>query len=349
MSSNGFLVPDSYVFHAPNDVDMNCSSIFWGFSFAFVFFAALRASIQTLEIWRRKRHVTAYLVMIWVGWAVNIVLGAFAWCFQRGFIKPSFQLFFLIACFWSLQIQLLTQIIVNRLALLMPNPAAVARLRWAVFFLILLVNISVMVTWVPAQLQISHKWMRISEIWERCEMAIFSIIDLSLNLRFVQLVRNRMVSHGLNDKYLSLFQFNCCMILASISLDIALIGLMSLPSKLVYLQFHSLAFLVKLFIEMNMSDLITKVAQDRSRNGSDRNSRAPPADHTLSLTTKSAPGRLRAAQIPTGNGSVVEVGPKRRSYPADGRIHITVETAITRKSIDSEDETASQRSLTRGM
>ncbi|KAJ4181138.1 hypothetical protein NW755_011180 [Fusarium falciforme] len=211
MSSNGFLVPDSYVFHAPNDVDMNCSSIFWGFSFAFVFFAALRAAIQTLDTWRRKRHVTAYLVMIWVGWAVNIVL----------------------ACFWSLQIQLLTQIIVNRLALLMPNPAAVSRLRWAVFFLILLVNISVMVTWVPAQLQISHKWMRISEIWERCEMAIFSIIDLSLNLRFVQLVRNRMVSHGLNNKYLSLFQFNCGMILASISLDIALIGLMSLPSKLV--------------------------------------------------------------------------------------------------------------------
>ncbi|RMJ04738.1 hypothetical protein CDV36_014590 [Fusarium kuroshium] len=349
MSSNGFLVPDSYVFHAPNDVDMNCSSIFWGFSFAFVFFAALRAATQTLQTWRRKHHITAYIVMIWVGWAANLVLGAFAWCFQRGFIKPSFQLFFLIACFWSLQIQLLTQIIVNRLAFLTPNPAAITRLRWIVFLLILLVNISVMVTWVPAQLQISHKWMRISEIWERCEMAIFSIIDLSLNLRFVQLVRNRMTSHALNNKYLSLFQFNCGMILASISLDVALIGLMSLPSKLVYLQFHSLAFLVKLFIEMNMSDLITKVAQDRNRNASDRNSRLPPADRTLSLATKSAPGRLRAAQIPTGNGSVVEVGPKRSSYPADGRIHITVETAITRKSIDSEDDTASQRSLTRGM
>lgn len=52
-------------------------------------------------------------------------------------------------------------------------------------------------------------------------MAIFSIIDLSLNLRFVQLVRNRMVSHGLNNKYLSLFQFNCGMILASVSLDVS--------------------------------------------------------------------------------------------------------------------------------
>lgn len=136
---------------------------------------------------------------------------------------------FVSACLWSLQIQLLTQIIVNRLALLMPNPIAVTRLRWVVFFLILLVNISVMVTWVPAQLQISSKWTRISEIWERCEMAIFSIIDISLNLRSIQLVRSRLVSHGLNNKYLSLFQFNCGMILVSISLDV---------SRCVYIRNH---------------------------------------------------------------------------------------------------------------
>ncbi|KAM0421416.1 hypothetical protein ACHAPT_010770 [Fusarium lateritium] len=350
MSSNGFLVPDSYVFHAPNDVDMNYSSIFWGFSFAFVFFAGLRGATQTLQTWRRKRKVTAYIVMIWIGWAVSVVLGAFAWCFQHpptpAFLENPLAYHLLVsAFFWSLQIQLLTQIIVDRLALLLPNPVGVARLRWAVFSLILLVNISVLVTWVPAQLQISHKWVRISEIWERCEMAIFSIIDLSLNLRFLQLVRNSLTGHGLDMKHRSMFQFN----FANETGKIALIGLMSLPSKLVYLQFHSLAFLIKLFIEMNMSDLVTRVAQDLSRNPSHRNSRAPPANCMVSLTAKGTTGKLKAAQISAGNGSVIEVGPKQSYYPPDGRIQITVETAITRKSIDTEDDTASQTSLTRGM
>lgn len=51
------------------------------------------------------------------------------------------------------------------------------------------------------------------------------------------------------------------------SLDVVLIGLMSLPSSLVYLQFHPVAYLLKLQIEMTMADLITKIV--RSSNGGD--------------------------------------------------------------------------------
>ncbi|KAK1973351.1 hypothetical protein LZ30DRAFT_611118, partial [Colletotrichum cereale] len=62
-------------------------------------------------------------------------------------------------------------------------------------------------------------------------------------------------------KYTALFRFNLAMIAISISLDITLIGVMSLPNTLIYAQFHPLAYLLKLHIEMGMADLIAKVVK----------------------------------------------------------------------------------------
>lgn len=91
MSNNtGFLVPDRYVFHVPSDADMNTSSIFWGFSLGAAFFSALRAGSQSVQLWRRKGRVTAYVAMIWVEWIASVVIGVIAWCFQRQYIKARF-------------------------------------------------------------------------------------------------------------------------------------------------------------------------------------------------------------------------------------------------------------------
>lgn len=43
-----------------------------------------------------------------------------------------------------------------------------------------------------------------------------------------------------------------------------LIGLMSLPNQIVYVQFHPVAYMVKLNIEMTMADLITKLARSEN-------------------------------------------------------------------------------------
>lgn len=40
-----------------------------------------------------------------------------------------------------------------------------------------------------------------------------------------------------------------------------LIGLMSLPNQVVYIQFHPVTYMVKLNIEMSMAELITKLAK----------------------------------------------------------------------------------------
>lgn len=44
------------------------------------------------------------------------------------------------------------------------------------------------------------------------------------------------------------------------SFQVMLLGLMALPNQVVYIQFHPVAYMVKLYIEMSMADLIVKVA-----------------------------------------------------------------------------------------
>jgi hypothetical protein len=159
---------------------------------------------------------------------------------------------------WCFQVQLLMQIIINRIGLLIALPSTTALLRWGAFIIILIINISVFVIWIPAQLQISDSWININAIWDRIEKCIFLVIDASLNLLFVYLVRTRLIANGLT-KYWVLFRANLAMIALSISLDIVLVGLMSLPNHIVYLQFQCAAYITKLHIEMNMADLIRKV------------------------------------------------------------------------------------------
>lgn len=74
----------------PTEDDMNTSSIFWGFSIALGLFSAVEATTQTIRTWKRTRRLTAYISMIWVNWTANMVMGAIAWCFQFGYIKPRY-------------------------------------------------------------------------------------------------------------------------------------------------------------------------------------------------------------------------------------------------------------------
>ncbi|KAJ0146385.1 hypothetical protein CTA2_918 [Colletotrichum tanaceti] len=135
------------------------------------------------------------------------------------------------------------QIIINRIAILMPIPAHATRLKWGVFVVLLAVNVSVFCIWIPARLQISKTYIHINEIWDRIEKGIFLLVDAGLNLTFIYLVKSRLIASGLT-KYKALFQFNLAMIAISMSLD-----------------FHPLAYLLKLHIEMGMAELIAKIVK----------------------------------------------------------------------------------------
>jgi hypothetical protein len=113
------------------------------------------------------------------------------------------------------------QIIVNRIALLHVSPTIVRRLKWGIFTILALINISVFCIWIPARLQISQTYIDINNVWDRIEKGIFAVIDLALNFYFVYLVRSSLISYGLT-KYVVLYRFNLVMVIVSISMDVSL-------------------------------------------------------------------------------------------------------------------------------
>ncbi|WDK21616.1 hypothetical protein CGRA01v4_12906 [Colletotrichum graminicola] len=163
---------------------------------------------------------------------------------------------------WALQVQFLLQIIINRCAILLDNPKHSLRLKVGVAVLITAVNISVYNIWIPARLQTSDRYIKINDWWDRCEKIIYLIVDGALNIYFVRIVQKNLVTHGLT-KYKRLTRFNMFIIGFSLSMDVLIIAMMSLKNTFVYMQFHPLAYMVKLKIEMSMAELIGKVASKR--------------------------------------------------------------------------------------
>ncbi|EEB94078.1 hypothetical protein MPER_07174, partial [Moniliophthora perniciosa FA553] len=174
-----------------------------------------------------------------------------------GFIYQGYPtliwFFFSILTTWALQVQFLLQIIVNRLCILLPNNTKRNWLRWGIAAIITAINISVYNIWIPAKLQISQEFHDINIWWDRYAL---------LNWYFIRTVKQRLIVHGGLKKYNKLVRFNTQIIWISLSMDVLIIGMMSLRNDFVYMQFHPVAYTVKLNIEMAMGNLITKVAKD---------------------------------------------------------------------------------------
>ncbi|KAI0480050.1 hypothetical protein GGR56DRAFT_251471 [Xylariaceae sp. FL0804] len=258
----GFLVPSWYVRHPPDWLDSNLASIFFGFALAAACFGAAVAVRQTTRMWKRRRRVNGYVVMIWVEIAASTAIAFIIWFGLQGHIQPSFQYFFAIIFLWSIQVQMLLQIIINRIALLMVIPGRARKLKLVVFLILLAINISVCCIWIPARLQISDTFIHLNEIWDRVEKGVFLLVDAGLNLYFIYLVRSQLIAYGLT-KYNRLYYANLVMIVISMSQDVIIIALMSLQNSLVYAQYHPVAYLIKLMIEMNMADLIVMLIGER--------------------------------------------------------------------------------------
>ncbi|KAF5592959.1 lactoylglutathione lyase [Fusarium subglutinans] len=196
MGQYGFLILDRDVREVPGEVDMNTVSIFWGFSLGVAVFSVAKASEQSWRAWKRRRRVTSYVAMIWAVWFSSMVLGCLAWGFQRQYIDPSFGFYFSVALFWALQLQFLLQIILNRLGLLMVVPGRAARLKWIVFAIILAVNISVFIIWMPARLQINDQWIWLNSIWDR----LCYLLKLQIEMKMAELITKIVRSSGATGK-----------------------------------------------------------------------------------------------------------------------------------------------------
>lgn len=106
------------------------------------------------------------------------------------------------------------------------------RLKAGVAILITAVNISVYCIWIPARLQISERYVWINTWWDRCEKAIYLLVDGSLNFYFIHTVRASLLSAGLM-KYKALIKFNMSIIGISLGMDVLIISMMSLHNTFV--------------------------------------------------------------------------------------------------------------------
>ncbi|PKK55052.1 hypothetical protein CI102_98 [Trichoderma harzianum] len=226
--------------------DIQVASVAAGFTIGFGFLTVWKAIQHTLR--NRRPWKSQYIYMVWGEIIANLSIGIIGWVFLDGL---------------RTNIQLLMQIIVNRIAIIAEDRSTVFRLKWGTAAIITCINIAVFCIWIPAHTAppVSDLYVRINEIWDRISKILILLVDAGLNYYFLRTVKRRLVmQHGLS-KYAPLVSFNAKLLVVSILMDAMLIGLMSLPNQVVYIQFHPVTYMVKLNIEMSMAELITKLAK----------------------------------------------------------------------------------------
>ncbi|RDL33250.1 uncharacterized protein BP5553_08689 [Venustampulla echinocandica] len=255
--------------------DFKLASLAVGFTLGFGVLTVWTAIKQTRAV-RSPLH-SVYIFMVWGEIFANAAAMIVVWIFLEGYIKPGIPVYFGLLVLWSFEVQLLLQIIVNRIAIVVDDDRLVWKLKWGTALIITLVNIAVFCIWILAHSPPYHpmlvllhgvlfqtnilSFVEINKYWDRCSKIIIMIVDAGLNYFFLRTVQKSLVKyHGLT-KYAPLVSFNAKLMVVSVALDLMLVCLISLKNGLVYTQFHQVAYVVKLNIEMSMADLIRKLAR----------------------------------------------------------------------------------------
>ncbi|KAG6029565.1 hypothetical protein E4U41_000316 [Claviceps citrina] len=237
-------------------------SIYFGFFLGVFPLTLVKVIRQTRKILAQSRTWrNAYLYMIWIEALVNLVFAIVTYLYLTDVIHGNPAFYFGTVGLWAIQTQLLSQIIANRVSLIMVNKRKAQLLKWGLFGLIGCVNIAVATIWPAAyktDATATEKFINV--VFEKVEKSFFLVVDLGLNLLFLYLVRYRLISYGLN-KYWLLFKFNVGLVVLSTGMDAALLGMLSLPATYLYVQFAPSVYIVKLHIELTMAALIAKIVR----------------------------------------------------------------------------------------
>ena len=133
---------------------------------------------------------------------------------------------------WVVQVQLLLQVIINRICVLLVSRRKRFWLKYSVAFVITCINISVYCIWIPARMQISQAYIDVNIYWDRIEKCIYLVVDAFLNYYFVRVVKKQLLGMGLT-KYKGLVTFNLWIIGFSLGMDVLIIAMMSLHNSFV--------------------------------------------------------------------------------------------------------------------
>ncbi|KAL4731515.1 hypothetical protein ACLX1H_000485 [Fusarium chlamydosporum] len=266
--------------------DIKIASMAMGFTLGFGLLTVWEAWKQT----RRNRNPlrSTYIYMLWGEIAANLIIAIIGWIFLDG---------------------LLMQIIVNRISIIAEHRSTIFRIKWGTAITITLVNIAVFAIWIPSHVvpPVSETFVKINDVWDRASKVIILLVDAALNWYFLRTVKKRLVEQHNLKKYEPLVGFNAKLMIVSILMDGMLIGLMSLPNQVVYIQFHPVAYMVKLNIEMSMAKLITRLAKGEN------------ADDYYPSMSHSGHGRSnhRTEDAPWTNGNNVQLTHRSKIVAGD--------------------------------
>ncbi|OAG02223.1 uncharacterized protein CC84DRAFT_1053118, partial [Paraphaeosphaeria sporulosa] len=262
-----FVDQYTYQIHPITCGDLITAYVVFGLAMCFAILAVFIACQQTQR--SRVPLKSLYVWMIWLEIVASLGLALLAFSYLIKVLRPS--LYFYLGIVVSqlrviYQVQILLQIICNRINVILQDQKKGTLLCIGTFVLVSIINVSVGIIWIPACLQISDRrvvflavvWIRVNTIWDRTEKVLFFLLDAALNWYFVRVVKRNLIGNGM-EKYRPLVRFNQRMILISLLMDLLIIGAMSLHNGFVYAMFHPLAYLVKLNIEMSMANLIMKI------------------------------------------------------------------------------------------
>ncbi|KAI1477705.1 hypothetical protein K445DRAFT_321957 [Daldinia sp. EC12] len=244
--------------------DIQIASLAAGFSMGFGLLTVWEAIKQT----RRNRNPlrSTYIYMLWGEIIANLVILVVGYLWIDGHFgdTPSVPLLFFILLSWVFEIQFLMQIIINRIAVIAERQDTIWKLKYGTAVVITAINIAVFCIFIPAHVvpPVSQVYVDINKYWDRTSKCLILVVDALLNYYFSRTVRKRLVQqHGL-VKYAPLAKFNDKLMVISVLMDVMLICLMSHPNPIIFVQFHPVAYMVKLNIEMSMATLITRVARE---------------------------------------------------------------------------------------
>lgn len=124
------------------------ASLTAGFALGFGFLTVWEAIKQTRR--NQNPRKSLYICMIWGEIVANLGLGIMGWLLLDGILTATVPVLFALLVFYVFEIQLLMQIIVNRIAIIAETRETVVRVKWTTAGIITLINIAVFCIWIPA-------------------------------------------------------------------------------------------------------------------------------------------------------------------------------------------------------
>ncbi|KAL1603637.1 hypothetical protein SLS60_005225 [Paraconiothyrium brasiliense] len=300
----GPFVGKDFTNEAITHTDIAIICVVWALTLVNVLIAAWLGYKQCHSSRSPLRSV--YIWMIWLEMGASFIMGLECFLFVLKYIRPSFYFYSTILLMWCIQVQLLLQIIINRIRLIVPDRRRSRMIMISTAGIVTAINISVFNIWVPARLQVNHTYILVNEIWDRIEKVVYLLIDAALNWYFLKVVKANLINNGL-QKYNKLLRFNQKIIVVSLLMDVMIIAAMSIPNSFIYIQFHPLAYLVKLNIEMTMANLIKRIAVSTSRKNQGVRSRVAEEFDSSNLSTSGQKSSATRTGTHVRRSSLVEL------------------------------------------